>query len=228
MWLLYLVSLFCLYSFSASLVEDCLLKEKWILSRPPLETLNLDEIYRPIDQWDIHISYQVYFDTVIRPPYIEISRSTNNGTCSTLEVMNWNLEDMFLKSNQLGCSDWDWPTVLVYFNDDLTLGVLTECSRSKKIRHVLSDQGARKNITPPMQEVQDLIMRYEKEVVDLSYGTTEANIQFDWDVKSCNCSTKYYSYSPPPKEIGPIGWYTFGLFSAVVFICIIISMCFVK
>lgn len=219
MWLLYRVPLFCLFSLSASLVKDCYLKEKWIPTKTGYDRKYFDEVYRLNSELNTPIFYTGWFNTEELSPFVSIDRTTKLNSCTMLQKVYWNASDMSFLSMEYGCSDWDWPTVLVYFNDDLTLGILTECSRSEKIRHVLVEQESLKNNTPSRPEIQDLVRRYEGNDIHLRPWTIEDNVPCSAALGFPYCICKNQT---DLMSIYPIGYSFIVALAFVVFLIVLI------
>lgn len=171
MWFLCLVFLCCglKSSFSSSL-NDCLLNEKWLPGTIQMKNRRFNEIYRPNDPNMTSLAYFLSLET----PYVSIYRTEinqNYDSCHYVNNVFWFADNMsFNEAYKSSCLSFpfDWKTLLVYFNEEITLGVLTECSGKQKIRHVLYHLTKKDTKLPSKEKVQDLVMRFEGKTINLN------------------------------------------------------------
>lgn len=172
MSLLWIIILCWLGFFGAMVLplDDCVLREKW---EPRLIVSNekFDEIYRPINQTEEEpLVYLVSIKIVRNSNFVSIIRAEydESGACQDQNRVTWHSGNMSVESKaKSGCSyAFQWESVLVYFNHNFTLGVLTECSLKKKIHHVIFSYNGNGKL-PSKGEVQDLVMHYEGDEINL-------------------------------------------------------------
>lgn len=171
MWLYILVFLYQ-SSFGASLQDDCYLRDRWDPQRVIFHK-RFHEIYRPMNESEPSLAYLLWGNMAHSPPYVSIDRVEYQpgGSCVDRNVAKYHAMNMSLISmDRSACTfHFDWPKVLIYFNKNLTLGILTECSMLKKIRHVLYDGQPDLLLgTPTKTEIQNLVMHYEGDTIDLN------------------------------------------------------------
>lgn len=163
------------------------------------------------------VVYLLKIRVVGSPAFVSIERLEyrENMTCQDHNMAKWHTGNMSIISTG-GCSfRFDWAQVLVYFNADFTLGVITECSSPEKIRHVLYSPFAMDNPLPTKTEVQDVVMQYEGDTIHLN-DTFENFKTFPYKNKSipkCFCSNDTH---PQQKS------HLFGDFRYVILVCFLL------
>lgn len=167
------------------------------ICRTTIDFREFNEIYRPINETEPPLLYLLSINTLVNFPYVSLNRFEyhREGTCQDSNRVYWNYENMSFRSmDKSGCSfHFDWPTTLFYFNDNLTLGILIEGSLLNKTRHVLSYQEFRQRPIPSKREVQDLVMHYEGDFINLE-DTNEGFSTFiigGTPIPNCSCSNNF-------------------------------------
>lgn len=221
MW--FLSILFLSFGLQSSFsLKDCSLIKKWIPNSEELQNRRFDEIYSPVDA---KILPMAFFLLVINsnPPILTIQsvEKPEKDNCLDANFADWYATNMSFITNTtiVGCSrHFDWETILIYFNEKSTLGILTECSGPRKIHHVLYSYKDESKIIPSKREVQDLAMRFEGKKINLN-NTSEDILTFEIDLGAstpkCLCDV------PTTIEISS---YYVVLASVILFIVIVLCV----
>lgn len=231
MWLL-CVKLLSQLLLSASITNHCQLHEKWTPLGPgklPMTGIDeiFDEIYRPNNHTE-PMSYIVRLDMIHHPFILTIVRMEyqRDRFCYEFEESQWLVQNMsFLSARRVGCSfHLDWSTVLVYFSDNFTLGIITDCSGPSYVRHVLYSERLSNQTIPTKTEVHELVVRYEKDYIKLS-GRNEGYQTFLQSdaIEICRCPNNHTGFN---QKIDPfIDYWYYTCMAIILFLLVIVLWC---